>query len=78
MKFISVPVFIVSLSIGIFIAYITTPPPHVVYVYPTPENIDNIQYKDEGGTCFGFTTNERECPKNNKLVRSYPVQTLKG
>tara|TARA_B100000795_G_scaffold101561_1_gene74756 strand:+ start:7663 stop:7932 length:270 start_codon:yes stop_codon:yes gene_type:complete len=77
MKFISIPVFIVSLSIGIFIAYISLPAPHVVYVYPTPENIDKIQYKDEGGTCFGFKAKEKPCPKNNKLIRRYPVQTLK-
>jgi len=77
MKFISIPVFIVSLAIGMFIAYITTPLPHIIYVYPTPENIDKIQYGDEGGTCFGFKSKEIECPKDAKLIRSYPVQTLK-
>ena len=74
MKFISVPVFIISLAIGIFIAYITAPTSQIIYVYPTPENIDQIQYRDDGGTCFGFTANEIECPKEEKLIRSYPVQ----
>ena len=44
MKFISVPVFIISLTIGLFLAYITAPNPGVIYVYPNPDNIDKIQY----------------------------------
>ena len=75
MKFINIPVFIVSLAIGIFLAYITTPLPGVIYVYPNPENIDNIQYKDESGTCFGFSSYKTECPKDANLVRNYPVQS---
>ena len=44
MKFISVPVFIISLTIGLFLAYITAPNPGVIYVYPNPDNIDKIQF----------------------------------
>jgi len=77
MKFISVPVFIVSLCIGIFLSYITLPRPHVVYVYPTPENLNQIQYKDESGTCFGFTKHHVKCPTDEKNFREYPVQMLK-
>ena len=32
MKFISIPVFIVSLAIGIFVVYISQPPTQVIYV----------------------------------------------
>ena len=76
MKFISVPAFIISLTIGLFLSYITAPNPGVIYVYPNPENIDKIQFKDEGGTCFGFKANEVKCPNDNKLVRRYPMQTV--
>jgi|TARA_R110002074_G_scaffold392494_1_gene578031 hypothetical protein len=76
MKFISIPVFIISLAIGLFLAYITTPSPGVIYVYPNPDNIDKIQFKDEGGTCFGFKTNEVKCPSDDKLIRRYPMQTF--
>jgi len=77
MKFISVPVFIASLCIGIFLSYITLPRPHTVYVYPTPDNLEKIQYEDEAGTCFGFTSHQIKCPKNRKDVREYPIQMLK-
>ena len=40
MKFISIPVFIVSLAIGIFVVYISQPPTQIIYVYPNPENED--------------------------------------
>lgn len=76
MKFISVPAFIISLAIGLFLSYITAPNPGVIYVYPNPDNIDKIQFKDEGGTCFGFKANEVKCPNDDKLVRKYPMQTF--
>ncbi len=77
MKFISVPVFIISLCLGIFLSYITLPKPHMVFVYPTPENKDQIQYQDETGTCFGFTSHQVKCPKDPREIREYPMQMLK-
>ena len=58
MKFVNIPIFLLSLTIGLFYTYITAPRPNVIFVYPTPENINQIQYKDEGGTCFGFDAQE--------------------
>ena len=74
MKFINVPVFIISLAVGLFFSYITTPLPQIILVYPNPDNIDNIQYKDESGGCFGFTTDKVACPKEKKNIREYPTQ----
>lgn len=74
MKFINIPVFIVSLAIGIFLVYITNPGPDIIYVYPNPDNIDQIQYKDKSGACFGFTQSEVKCPTNRKDIREYPIQ----
>jgi len=74
MKFINIPLFIFSLSIGIFIAYITTPPKNIIFVYPTPDNEDQIQYKDSSGTCFKFTSNEISCPTDKSKIREYPMQ----
>ena len=74
MKFINIPVFIVSLAIGIFLVYITNPGPDIIYVYPNPDNIDKIQYKDKSGSCFGFTQSEVKCPSNHRDIRKYPIQ----
>ena len=74
MKFINVPVFIVSLAVGLFFSYIFTPLPEIIFVYPNPDNINKIQYKDESGGCFGFTTDKVACPKDKKHIREYPTQ----
>ena len=36
MKFLNVPLFLISLALGLFVAYITMPPTQVIYVYPNP------------------------------------------
>ena len=77
MKFINPTIFIISLCIGLFFSYITLPNSQVIYVYPTPDNIDKVQYKDEGGTCFEFNSSEVECPNDSKLIREYPMQSRK-
>ena len=42
MKFLNIPLFLVSLAIGLFVLYISMPPTQVIYVYPNPDNIDNF------------------------------------
>ena len=48
--------------------YITMPDNRKIYVYPTPENINILQYKDKTDTCFTFQQKEVECPKNEKDI----------
>lgn len=74
MKFISVPVFIISLALGIFIVYIVNPRPDIIYVYPTPDNLNKMQYKDKSDTCFGFDMQQVNCPTKSNLIREYPIQ----
>ena len=74
MKFINVPVFIISLAIGIFLVYIGSPRPDIIYVYPNPDNEHTMQYKDKSGACFGFESEQVDCPNNQHLIRNYPVQ----
>ncbi len=74
MKFISVPVFILSLAIGIFVVYISQPPTQVIYVYPNPENEDRVLFKDKADNCFRFTSKEVLCPNDDKQIRSYNIQ----
>ena len=55
---INIPVFIVSLSIGLLFVYLSNPPPTTIYVYPTPYNIDKVQYKDKANNCFKYKSSE--------------------
>ena len=70
---ISIPVFIISLSIGLLFVYLSTPPPTVIYVYPTPENINNVEYKDKADTCFRFEASEVSC--SNTKFKEIPIQS---
>ena len=45
-----------------------------IYVYPTPENVSILQYKDKTGTCFSFSQEEVICPTNPSEISKVPVQ----
>lgn len=75
LKYINVPIFIISLAIGLFIVYITMPDMRKIYVYPTPENVDVLQYKDKTDNCFQFKQNEVSCPKNEANIFKIPPQS---
>ena len=61
MKFINIPVFIISLAIGLFVTYVTTEPTKSIFVYPNPDNIDKLLYKDKADNCFKFKAVEVKC-----------------
>ena len=73
-KFIDFKLFFISLAVGIFFVYINQPAPTIIYVYPTPKNVDKIQYKDKIGNCFEFDSKEVKCPANKDEITSIPIQ----
>ena len=72
-KYISLPIFIISLSIGLLYVYLLNPSPNIIYVYPTPENVNKVEYKDKADTCFSFDALEVSC-SNNKF-KDIPIQS---
>lgn len=74
-NFINIPLFIASFAVGIFAVYITNnDEKRKIIVYPTPENIDLLLYKDNTGSCFKFKQTQVSCPKNEKDISKIPVQ----
>jgi hypothetical protein len=74
-NYINIPLFIASFAIGIFAVYISdNSEMRKIHVYPTPENIDLILYKDDAGSCFKFKQTKVTCPKNEKDITKIPVQ----
>jgi hypothetical protein len=61
--FLNIPIFIISLAIGIYAVYVTNnSEKRKITIYPTPDNIDKIQYKDNADNCFQFKQTEVNCP----------------
>ena len=73
MKLFSIPVFLISFAIGVLIVYLTNPPPREIIVYPTPENVGELLYKDRANQCYRFIPKEVKCPSDkNKKVNIAP------
>jgi len=74
LNYISIPIFLVSFAIGLFFIYVLGPEIKTVYIYPTPESIDKVLFKDKAENCFYFQEEAVECPKNETLISKIPIQ----
>ena len=75
LNYISIPVFLVSFAVGVFFVYILGPEIKTVYIYPTPENVDKMLFKDKADNCFRFEEQVVNCPKDKSLISNIPMQT---
>jgi len=73
-KYLSFKYFLVSLAVGLLFVYLSTPTPTIIYVYPTPDNVNDIEYKDEAGNCFKFNADEVACPTDKSKIKRIPIQ----
>ena len=46
--------FIIAFGIGMFLAYVSTPHPEIIYKYPTPENSNTTVYMEKEGAISRF------------------------
>ena len=74
-QFVSIPIFIISLALGLFAVYILLPDNRLIYVYPNPENIDSIQYRDKTNACFSVKQKKVSGPKNDGDISKIPPQS---
>jgi len=72
LKYINIPVFLMSLGIGFIFVYLSKVETETVLVYPTPENAGTIEYKDRAGNCFVFQSHKKNCPKSG--IKNIPIQ----
>ena len=72
--YISIPIFLISFTIGLFFIYVLGPEMKTIYIYPTPENVDKILFRDKASNCFQFEEEIVECPKDSSLISSIPIQ----
>lgn len=67
MKYINIPIFIISFALGIFAVYLFNPDNKKIIVYPTHENADLLQYRDKAGNCFSIKEEAVICPKGDEI-----------
>jgi hypothetical protein len=75
LKYINIPVFILSFAIGMFFVYIVVPETRSIIVYPTPENVSLLQYRDATGGCFQIRETAVDCPADAKEISKVPPQS---
>ena len=75
LNYISFPIFFISFAIGMFFVYVLGYEKKKIYIYPTPENIDKILFRDKANNCFTFREEEIDCPEDESLISSIPIQS---
>lgn len=75
LNYISVPVFLISFAVGLFFVYVLGPEIKTIYIYPSPENVDKVLFKDKADNCFYFDEQKVDCPENESLISTIPIQT---
>ena len=73
-KYIKFSAFLLSLALGLLYVYLSSPDSNNVMVYPTPDNVGKVEYKDKVGNCYLFTSEEVSCPSDKSKIKSIPAQ----
>lgn len=73
LKIINIKVFFISLLVGLIFTYINNDKKKI-YVYPTPSNINNIQYKDKANNCYEYSMEKVTCPSKKSDINNIPIQ----
>ena len=74
LDYISFPLFFMSLAIGLFFIYAWGPEMKTIYIYPSPENVEKILFKDNADNCFYLKPVEVKCPKDLSKIATIPIQ----
>lgn len=69
--FINIPVFLISLFIGIILVYFTAPDAKIVIVYPTDDNKHLFQFRDKTNNCFQLNQKKVKCKYD---IEQIPIQ----
>lgn len=75
LNYISIPVFLASFAIGLFFVYVLGPEMQKIYIFPSPETVNKVLFKDKANNCFHFQEEVVDCPTDISKISSIPIQT---
>lgn len=75
LDYISIPVFVISFVLGLFFIYVLGPQAKTIFVYPSPENVNKILFKDSAENCFYYDEQEVKCPTDASAISTIPIQS---
>ena len=74
LDYISIPIFVISFILGFIFIYILGPQTKTIFVYPSPENVNKVLFKDNANNCFYYDELEVKCPKDLSTISTIPIQ----
>ena len=74
LSYINIKWFLISFGLGLLLVYCLTPTPEIIVKYPTPENANELVFKDDTKNCYKFNTKEVNCPTDKTKINSIPIQ----
>lgn len=72
MRLLNIPVLVLSFVVGLILVFIQPIEHRTIFVYPTPSNVDKIQYKDEVDNCYSFSAKLVDCNSASKISKIPP------
>lgn len=75
LDYISIPIFVISFVLGLIFIYVLGPQAKTIFVYPSPENVNKILFKDNANNCFYYDEQEVTCPKDASAISTIPIQS---
>ena len=73
-KFIDKKIFLLSFILGLIFIYYTPADGSLIYVYPTPDNVKKIEYKDKINMCYEYIEELISCPRDKSEIKKIPTQ----
>ena len=69
-------VFLYSLALGLLLIYLMGVDRRVVYIYPTPETYQDIQFQDYSNSCYQYKPVKTTCPINTTDIHNVPQMIM--
>ncbi len=70
--YIDVKLFLISFTLGIFYVYVKGDHIKKIYIYPSPENVNDYIIEDNAGQCFKYVPEEVNC--KGQTITKIPAQ----